>query len=119
MADSEGGSRRDTTDRPSDEVLIARARVYLAFAWVLGVFVGLVGLGLLALMAAPLAHAIAGKHTDFAMTVSVSVNAALTATTALTGGGLIMQTRRASRHKKRSRQLEQQLEDARKTLSSG
>lgn len=111
MAKSKGGQPGDTADHPSDEVLIVRARVYLTLAWAFGIFLGLVGLGVFALMAVPLAHAIAGKHTDFAMTVSVSFNAALTATTALAGGGLILQSRRVSRYKARTRQLEQRLED--------
>jgi len=118
VAKNRGGSRRTAANRPSDDVLIARARVYLTFAWALGIFVGLVGLGIFALMAVPLAHAIAGKHTDFGLTVSVSFNAALTATTALTGGGLILQSRRVSRYKSRTRQLEQRLEDEGKTVSS-
>ena len=118
MAESRGGPRRGVADRPSDDVLIARARVYLTLAWALGIFVCLVGMGVFALMAVPLAHAIAGKHTDFGMTVSVSFNAALTATTALTGGGLILQSRRASRYKSRTKKLEQQLEDEGKSLSS-
>lgn len=119
MAKTRGGSRRTAANHPSDEVLIARARVYLALVWVLGVFVAFVGLGVFALMAVPLAHAIAGKHTDFGMTVSVSFNAALTATTALAGGGLVLQSRRVRHYKGRTRQLEGRLDEEGKTSSSG
>jgi membrane protein implicated in regulation of membrane protease activity len=119
VAKTRGGPRRSAASNPSDEVLIARARVYLILAWALGTFVCLVGLGIFALMAVPLAHAIAGKHTDFGMTVSVSFNAALTATTALAGGGLLLQSRRVSRYKNRTRQLEQRLEQRGDTGSSG
>jgi hypothetical protein len=118
VAKSKGGPPQGAVDLPSDDVLIARARVYLTLAWSLGIFLGLVGLGVFALMAVPLAHAIAGKHTDFAMTVSVSFDAALTATTALAGGGLILQSRRVSRYKSRTRQLERRLEGEGKAVSS-
>lgn len=97
-------------ERPSPELLIARARVHLAIVWAIGIFLGFVGLGLFALMAVPLAHAIAGKHTDFVASFSFSLNAALGVTTALVGGGLIIQTRRVSRYKSRTRKLEQRLE---------
>lgn len=117
MAKGKGG-RREAAKRPSDEVLITQARVYLTFSWFLGVFICLIGLGLFALMAVPLAHAIAGKHTDFGMTVSVSFNAALTATTALTGSGLVVQSRRAARYKTRAKKLENQLADAGNTVLS-
>jgi hypothetical protein len=111
-------ARQGASDRPSDDVLIARARVHLAIVWIVGIFVGLVGLGVLSLMAVPLAHAIAGKHTDFGFTVSVSFNAALTASTVLTGGGLIIQSRRVSRYKSRNKTLEQSLKVGDRDLTS-
>lgn len=110
MAKRRKGARRGTADRPSDEVLIARARVYLTAAWALGVFICLVGLGVFALMAVPLAHAIAGTRTDFGLSLSVSFNAALAATTALTGTGLAVQSTRVRRHKNRNRELEERLQ---------
>ena len=117
MAKGKGG-RRDAAKRPSDEVLITQARIYLTISWFLGVFVCLIGLGIFALMAVPLAHAIAGKHTDFGMTVSVSFNAAVTGRAALTGTGLVVQSRRATRYKTRAKKLENQLTDARNTVLS-
>jgi hypothetical protein len=117
VAKGKGGSRQSAASRTSDEVLIARARVNLALVWVLGIFTTLVGLGIFALLAVPLAHAIAGKHTDFGMTVSVSFNAALTATTALAGGGLLVQSRRARHYKIRTIELERRLQEGGKSVS--
>jgi hypothetical protein len=90
----------------SDDALIARTRLYYAIIVIAGIPVACVGLGLLTLMAVPLAHVIAGKHTDFSLTVSISFNAVLTATTALAGTGLAIQTGRARHHRSRARELE-------------
>ena len=60
-------------------------------------------------MAVPLAHAIAGRHTEFTFSVSISLNAVLTATSALAGTGLAIQTRRARHHKSRARELEEKV----------
>lgn len=90
----------------SDDVIIARARVYYAITIIAGILVACIGIGLLMLMAVPLAHVIAGKHTDFSLTVSISVSAVLTATTALASTGLAVQTSRARHHKNRARELE-------------
>jgi hypothetical protein len=106
-----GGSGRDAADRPSDEVLITRAQTYLTLARACGIFVILVGLGVFVLLAVPLAHAIAGKHTDFGMTVSVSFNAVLTTTTALAGAGLAAQSHRVRHYKNRTRRLERQVQE--------
>lgn len=92
--------------RISDEVVVARARVHYAITFVVGIPVACFGVGLLALMAVPLAHVIAGKHTDFSLTVSISFNAVLTVTTALAGVGLAIQTSRARHHRNRTRELE-------------
>jgi hypothetical protein len=81
-----------------------------------GILVVFVGLGVFALMLVPLAHAIAGRHTDFSFTFSLSVNVALAVSTALAGAGLAVQTRRASRHKLRAGRLEAQLGYAEKRL---
>jgi membrane protein implicated in regulation of membrane protease activity len=101
---------------PSPEVVIARARVHSALICVFGILVVFVGLGVFALMLVPLAHAIAGRHTDFSFTFSLSVNVALAVSTALAGAGLAVQTRRASRHKQRAGRLEAQLGYAEKRL---
>jgi hypothetical protein len=90
----------------SDAALIARARVHYAITIVAGIFVACLGLGLLALMAVPLAHVIAGKHTDLSFTVSISFNAVLAATSALGGTGYVVQSKRARHHKTRARELE-------------
>lgn len=93
----------------SDDVLLARTRVHYAMTIVAGILVSCVGLGLLALMAVPLAHAIAGRHTDFTFSVSISLNAVLTATSALAGTGLAIQTRRVRHHRNRARELEEKV----------
>lgn len=90
----------------SDEVILARTRLHYLLTVVAGIPVACLGLGLLTLMAVPLAHVIAGKHTDLTLTVSVSVNAVLTATTVLTGTALAIQASRARHHKHRARELE-------------
>lgn len=92
--------------RISDDVVIARARVHYAITIIVGIPVACLGIGLLALMAVPLAHVIAGKQTDFSLTVSISVNAVLAATTALSATGLAIQTGRTRHHKSRTRELE-------------
>jgi hypothetical protein len=94
--------------RPTD-VILARARVHYAITCVVGVLVAFIGLGIFALMLVPLAHAIAGKHTDFSFTFSLSVNAALAASTAVTSGALAVQTRRAAHHKRRAEDLQAKL----------
>jgi hypothetical protein len=94
---------------PPPEVVIARARVHFALICVFGILAVFVGLGAFALMLVPLAHAIAGRHTDFSFTFSLSVNVALAVTTALASGALVAQTKRASHHKQRASRLEAQL----------
>jgi hypothetical protein len=64
----------------SGEAVIARARVYYAIVVVAGIFVTLIGLGVLAVMSVPLARVIAGKHTDFTLAISFSFSALLSAT---------------------------------------
>ena len=93
----------------SDDVIMARTRLHYAITVVAGIFVSCLGLGLFALLAVPLAHVIAGKHTDFTLSVSFSLNAILTATTALSGTGLAIQTRRSRHHKNRARELEKKV----------
>jgi hypothetical protein len=105
--------------RPTPDEVIARARMIWAAICVVGIFVTCAGLGLFTIMAVPLAHAIAGKHTDFTLTLSISLSATLAATTALAGGGLAIQTRRVNRYKDRTLKLEQKLEAQGKTLSGG
>jgi hypothetical protein len=97
---------------PSSQVQVARAQVHLAIVHGAAVLAALVGTGVLALMCVPLAHAIAGKHTDFSLTVSLSANVALGAATAIFGGGLIIQTRRVRHHRRRARRLEQKYQSA-------
>ena len=70
-------------------------------------------------MAVPLAHAIAGTHTDFAFTLSLSVSATLAASTAHAGAGAIVQTRRVGHYKSRTRELETKLGYASKNRSGG
>jgi hypothetical protein len=94
---------------PSDEKLVERARLNYAIVFVVGVFVTFLGLGLLSLMAVPLAHTIAGKHTDFTLTVSFSLTAVFTVTTAISSGCAVVQTRRVGHHKTRAKDLESRL----------
>jgi hypothetical protein len=93
----------------SDEVILARTRLHYLFTIVAGIPVACGGLGLLALMAVPLAHVIAGRQTSLSFTISISVSAVLTATTVLTGTGLAIQTSRARHHKNRARELERRV----------
>jgi hypothetical protein len=97
-------------DRPTPDEVIARARLYFAVIVIVGIFICCVGLGVFALMAVPLAHAIAGKHTDFSFTFSLSLSATLAVSTAVTSGGWILQSRRARRYKDRTKELEAKLE---------
>jgi hypothetical protein len=98
-------------DRPTSEELIARARISFGMVVIAGIFVCCVGLGIFALMTVPLAHVIAGKHTDFTFTFTLSLSATLAVSTALAGGGLVVQTKRARRYKNRTKELETRLED--------
>jgi hypothetical protein len=68
-------------------------------------------------MAVPLAHALAGRRTDFAFTFSISVNATLAATTTLAAAGFGIQTHRVKRYKTRTRELETRLGVGGKNLS--
>jgi hypothetical protein len=70
-------------------------------------------------MAVPLAHAIAGRRTDFTLTFTVSLSAALGATTILSVGGLAIQTRRVTHYKGRALTLEQTLNTRVGHLSGG
>lgn len=93
----------------SDEVLMARTRLYWAVTIVAGIPIACVSFGLLMLLAVPLAHVIAGKHTDVSFSVSFSLNAVLTATSVVSGTGFAVQTRRARHHKSRARELEEKV----------
>jgi hypothetical protein len=103
----------------SDEALLARTRLYWAITVVIGIPVACVSLGLLMLFAVPLAHVIAGKHTDFSFTVSFSLNAVLTATSVVTGAGFAIQTSRARHHKTRARELEQRVKGQDESSNTG
>jgi hypothetical protein len=94
------------------EVLADRVRLYYAILVIVGIFVTFLGLGFLSLMAVPLAHVIAGKHTDFTLTVSFSVSAVFTVTTAISSGCAVVQTRRLGHHKNRAKDLENRLKRA-------
>jgi hypothetical protein len=115
-----GDARRGLDNGPSDDLLLARQRVYLMIASSLPILAFLVGLGILTLMAVPLAHVIAGKHTDFGLHVSVSVNLVLTATTALGGVGYAVEKREVRRQRDRARRLERRVEElSRKSPGQG
>ena len=86
----------------------ARRRTNYAIIILIGVLLLPISIGALLLMAVPLAHAVAGKHTDFTFAVSFSLNAALSVSTALASGLAAVQTRNAKHHKKRARELEKQ-----------
>jgi hypothetical protein len=105
-------SADESTPVATDERVLARARLNYAIVIVVGIFVFFLGLGILTLMAVPLVHAIAGKHTDFSLTVSFSLTAVFTATTALSAGGAAIQTHRVKHHKNRARDLENRLKEA-------
>jgi hypothetical protein len=111
VSESRGDVRHGSGNGPSEEHLIARERIYQTLANGLSGFVLLVGLGVFALLAVPLAHAVAGKHTDFDMTVSFSFSVALAATTLLSSGGLVLQGQRLKHHKNRADWLERRLRE--------
>jgi hypothetical protein len=104
-----GTARPEPPGRPTPDEVIARARVHLALITVLGVFMGFVGLGTLALMIVPLAHAIAGTHTVFSFTLGVSVSATLAVSTILSGGFAVIQSRRVRWYREQTRALEKRL----------
>jgi hypothetical protein len=108
----ETGSIEESTPVVADERVLQQTRLNYARVFIAGVFVFFVGLGLLSLMAVPLAHAIAGKHTDFSLTVSFSLTAVFTATTAISTGCAVVQTRRVGHHKNRAKDLENRLKRA-------
>jgi hypothetical protein len=88
MVNSADGSAQTSqigsSGEPDIDTVATRARINLSLIWILGIFVTCVGLGLFDLMTVPLAHVIAGKHTDFSFTVSFSLSATLAATTVVT-----------------------------------
>jgi hypothetical protein len=101
----------------SDERVLARTRLNYAIVFVVGIFVFFLGLGLLSLMAVPLARAIAGKHTDFGLTVSFSLTAVFTVTTAISAGAAAIQTKSARHHKNRAKELESHLKQAQERIA--
>lgn len=109
MAEDEKADGRGRVIPRSDEVVLARTRLYYLLTIVISIPIACAGLGLFALMSVPLAHVLAGKHTDFTLTMSFSFNAVLTATTVLGGTALAIQTKRASRHKSRALELEKKV----------
>lgn len=102
-------SAEESTPAAADERVLERTRLNYAIVVIVGIFVFFLSLGLLSLMAVPLAHAIAGKHTDFSLTVSFSLTAVFTATTAISAGCAAIQTRRVRHHKNRAKDLENRL----------
>lgn len=109
MADDENPDDRSHISPVSDEVILARTRLNMMITFILGIPVACLGVGLLAIMAVPLAHVIAGKHTDFTLTMSASFNAVLTVSTAVTGTGLAIQSKNARHHRNRARELEKKI----------
>jgi len=95
--------------RVPEEMILARYQLHRMIAIMIGIPVACVSLGLLTLMAVPLAHVIAGKHTDFTLTVSASFNAVLTVTTVIGGAGFAIQGKNARHHKNRARELERKI----------
>jgi hypothetical protein len=95
--------------RPTPEAVIARTHPYLAIIVIAGIFVCCVGVGVLALMAVPLANVIAGKHTEFTFTFTLSLSVVFAASTAVTGTGWFLQTRQANRYKSRTKELKAKL----------
>jgi hypothetical protein len=121
MAVSEEGKPGDRAyiGPASGEVILARAREHLVNMIVLGIPVACISLGLLTLMAVPLAHVIAGKHTDFTLTVSVSISAVLAVTTTISGAGFAIQSRNARHHKSRARELEKKIKNRNEDQEQG
>lgn len=111
MAENGGDVRQGSGKGPSEERLMARERTYQTLANGLSGFVLLVGLGVFALLAVPLAHAVAGKHTDFDMNVSFSFSIALAATTLVSSGGLYLQGQRLKHYRNRTERLERRLRE--------
>jgi hypothetical protein len=95
--------------RPTPDEVIAQSRLYFAIIVIAGIFVCFVGIGVLALMIVPLAHVIAGKHTEFTFTFTLSLSVAFAMSTAVAGGGWALQTSRAKRYKNRTKELETKL----------
>lgn len=105
-------SADESTPGAAHERVLERTRLNYAIVTIVGIFVFFLSLGLLSLMAVPLVHAIAGKHTDFTLTVSFSLTAVFTATTAISTGCAAIQTRRVGHHKNRAKDLESRLKQA-------
>jgi hypothetical protein len=92
--------------RLSEDLLIERTRLYRTITLIVGIPVGCLSFGVVLLLAVPLAHAIAGRHTDFSFTVTLSFSAVMTLTSGVLGTGLAIQTGRVRHHKSRARELE-------------
>jgi len=103
-------------DSRADE-LREQYRVKLAWVGVVWTAVLFVSIGALALMAEPLAHQIAGKHTSFTLSASVSLNLILGVTAALVGGAAYQQWRNATRNRTRSGELQQRVKDLQAKLA--
>jgi hypothetical protein len=115
-----GTPRRAKAQRaPSDEVLIATLRNKYAWALTVRYVAIILSLGALLRLAAPLAHEIAGKDTNFNVNISLALTALLSVTTAA-GYGYAAQQRARARHlETRNAQLDRRIEELRERLNSG
>jgi hypothetical protein len=104
--DAEADQTSEGNGPISDELLIERTRLHWALTIVVGIPISCISFGLLMLLAVPLAHVIAGRHTDVSFSVSFSLNAVLASTSVVSGAGFALQSRRARYHKDRARELE-------------
>ena len=115
MAKKPQGSDK-ATPAPSDEVLLATLRNQYVWCMTVRYVAIIVSLGVLLLMATPLAREIAGKNTNFNVNVTLALTATLALTTAAAYGYAARQRDRANHLDRRNMVLAQRVEELQNKL---
>ncbi len=103
---------------PSEEVLLATANTKYVWAKTWRLVLMILSLGLLLLMATPLAREIAGQNTNVNVNVNIAANVTLALTT-MTGYGYGARQRNRAKHlDERNKRLHQRVEDLQKQLEA-
>jgi len=113
MANKPQGSDK-SSPALSEEVLLATANTKYAWAMTWRLVLMILSLGLLLLMATPLAREIAGQNTNVNVNISIAANVTLALTTVTGYGYGAMQRNRAKHLEERNKQLHQRVEDLQK-----
>jgi hypothetical protein len=101
---------------PSDDVLLATLRYKYAWCMTVRYVVIILSLGGLLWLATPLAHEIAGKDTNFNVSITLALTATLAATTVAGYGQAARQRQRAKHLETRNSELYRRVEELRKEL---